>query len=160
MAALADDPTPPGRYPHDPSVSVPDLVDEAAGTHGLSTGAAAYYLQLLALPDPTDKRVLEWNGWSAATLRAARTALAATDLVVEARRERAGRSLFLPGGWLPLKAPNLPVEAWKQGLGLRLEGGPSGRVLVTVPVPDLFRTAWARVAGGDPPRYQSLSEAR
>jgi hypothetical protein len=161
LASVAADPTPPGRYPHDPTVSVADLVDEVATAHGLSTEAAGYYLQLLALPDPTDKRVLEWNGWNATKLRAARAALTATDLVVEAKRERAGRGLFLPGGWLPLKAPNLPIEAWKQGLGLGVDGTlPSGRVLVTVPVADLFRTAWARVVGGDPPRYQSLSEAR
>ncbi|GAA1741752.1 hypothetical protein [Luedemannella helvata] len=159
MAAIEAETLPAGRYPHDPTLTVPDLVEAVAAEYGLDADAAAYYLQLLALPDPTDKRVVEWNGWKAARLTAARKALTATDLVVEAKRERAGRSLFLPGGWLPLKAPDLPIEAWKTGFGA--DGSlPGGQVLVTTPVPQLFRAAWARVASGDRPRYQSLSEAR
>jgi len=159
--ALADDGTPAGRFPHDPTVSVPDLVEAVAGSYGLDPDAAAYYLQLLALPDPADKRVTAWNGWTPARLKAARAALLTQDLVVEAKRERAGRSVFLPGGWLPLSAPNLPVEAWKSGLHIGVNGNlPAGRVLVTTTVGDLFRAAWKRVTTGDAPRYQSLSEAR
>ncbi|GAA1799824.1 hypothetical protein GCM10009682_21850 [Luedemannella flava] len=159
MAALGNESLPAGRFPQDPTASVPDLVAAVASGYGLDTDAAAYYLQLLALPDPTDKRVAEWNGWKPARLAAARKALAATDLVVGARRERAGRSVFLPGGWLAVKAPDLPIEAWKTGLGA--DGSlPGGRILVTTTVPELFRAAWARVVAGDPPRYHSLSEAR
>jgi hypothetical protein len=159
--ALAPDGTPDGRFPHDPTVSVPDLVEAVAGSYGLDPDAAAYYLQLLALPDPADKRVTAWNGWTPARLKAARAALLTQDLVVEAKRERAGRSVFLPGGWLPLSAPNLPAEAWKSGLHIGVNGNlPAGRVLVTTTVGDLFRVAWERVTTGDAPRYQSLSEAR
>jgi hypothetical protein len=159
--ALAHDGTPAGRFPHDPTVSVPDLVEAAAGAYGLDPDAAAYYLQLLALPDPADKRVTAWNGWTPARLKAARAALLKQDLVVEAKRERAGRSAFLPGGWLPLSAPNLPAEAWKSGLHIGVDGSlPAGRVLVTTTVGDLFRAAWGRVTSGDAPRYQSLSETR
>ncbi|MFC7483525.1 hypothetical protein ACFQX7_30820 [Luedemannella flava] len=148
----------PGGSPG-PDGERPDLVAAVASGYGLDTDAAAYYLQLLALPDPTDKRVAEWNGWKPARLAAACKALAATDLVVGARRERAGRSVFLPGGWLAVKAPDLPIEAWKTGLGA--DGSlPGGRILVTTTVPELFRAAWARVVAGDPPRYHSLSEAR
>jgi hypothetical protein len=159
MAAIASDPTPVGRFPHDPRVCVPDLVEAVAAAHGLTPDLATYYLQLLALPDPTDKRVAEWNGWSTATLKVVKAALAGTDLVVEAKRERAGRTLFLPGGWLARKAPDLPVEAWKAGLPLGLDGSlPDGRVLVTTTVPALFRAAWQRVTDGDTPRYHALSE--
>jgi hypothetical protein len=49
--------TPSGAYPHDPRVSVLSTVDETATATGLETDAAAYYVQLLALPDPTDKAV-------------------------------------------------------------------------------------------------------
>jgi hypothetical protein len=161
VAAIAADPTPAGRFPHDPRVSVPDLVAAVAAAHGLDDDAAAYYLQLLALPDPTDRRVAEWNQWSTAALKAVRARLAATDLVVEAKRERAGRSLFLPGGWLALKSPDLPLEAWKAGLPLGLDGSlPGARVLVPTTVADLFRAAWQRVTDGDAPRYHSLSEKR
>ena len=45
----------------------------------------------------------------------------AGGLVVEAKRPRAGRSLFLPCGWLALKAPHLPVETWKAPL-LTMDG--------------------------------------
>ena len=83
------------------------------------------------------------------------------DLAVEAKRERAGRTAFLPGGWLPQPAPNLPAEAWKSGLGIGLDGSlPAGRVLVTTTVADLFRAAWGRISSGDVPRYQSLPETR
>ena len=54
--ALADDGTPAGRFPHDPTVSVPDLVEAVARAYPVDGDAAAYYLQLLALPDPTDKQ--------------------------------------------------------------------------------------------------------
>jgi len=161
IAAIPGDPTPPGRFPHDPRVSVPDLVEAAAAAYTLDSDAATYYLQLLALPDPTDRRVAEWNGWTPVTLRAAKTVLAATDLVVEAKRERAGRSLFLPGGWLPLKAPDLPVETWKTALGIGLDGTmPGRRVLVPSTVEMLFRAAWSRILAGDLPRYHTLSETR
>ncbi|GAA1799822.1 hypothetical protein GCM10009682_21840 [Luedemannella flava] len=159
MAAIESESLPAGRFAQDPTVSVPDLVGAVAAEYQLDADAAAYYLQLLALPDPTDKRVAEWNGWKPARLTAARKALLGTDLVVEAKRERAGRSVFLPGGWLALKAPDLPIEAWKTGLGA--DGSlPGGRVLVTSTVPELFRASWARVVAGDLPRYHSLSETR
>ncbi|MBC7267101.1 MAG: hypothetical protein H5T76_00065, partial [Streptomyces sp.] len=103
-------------YAQNPTVSVPGLVAEAAGAHGLGEDAAALYLQLLALPDPTDRNCARWTGWKPARMRRARAELAATGLVVEAKRARAGRTLFLPCGGLDLKAPALPVEVWKQDL--------------------------------------------
>ncbi|MEU4425596.1 hypothetical protein AB0F81_33665, partial [Actinoplanes sp. NPDC024001] len=140
--------------PRDPRVSAPGLVGEAGDRFGLDAAAAAYYLQLLALPDPTDKAVQSWNGWTATQLRKAREALVAAGLVVTAKRERAGRPVFLPGGWLPARAPMLPVEAWKQELYLH-----NGKQrVVTRSLPQLFAAAWARITAGDLPRYRDLEE--
>ncbi|MBV1850211.1 hypothetical protein [Catellatospora tritici] len=146
----------------DPSRSVPALVAEVAQTTGLTADAATLYLQLLALPDPTDRNVAAWTGWKPARLKAARAALAATDLVVDAKRPRAGRSLFLPGGWLALKAPHLPLETWKYGLLIGGAQGPGvlGVVLPIAPAPQLFDLAWTRVRQGDAPRFDELVTER
>ncbi|BCJ45942.1 hypothetical protein GCM10010168_56380 [Actinoplanes ianthinogenes] len=140
--------------PHDPRVSVPELVDQVRERFGLDTDAAAYYLQLLALPDPTDKAVPKWNGWKTAALRQAQTALTEAGLVVAAKRERAARPVFLPGGWQAAKAPRLPVETWK--LPLYRD---RGQVLfVPRSLPALFAAAWSRITAGDLPRYHDLTE--
>ncbi|MEU4693577.1 hypothetical protein [Actinoplanes sp. NPDC023714] len=154
-AAVATPPDASGD-PHDPRVAVPELVGEVAGQLGLDTDAAAYYLQLLALPDPTDANVQAWNGWKAAGLRNAREALLAAGLVVAAKRERAGRPVFLPGGWLAARTPMLPVETWKAEM---YEHAVQQR-LVTRSLPDQFAMAWSRVTGGDVPRYSTLEEQK
>ncbi|OIK23926.1 hypothetical protein [Streptomyces malaysiense] len=140
-------------YAQDPTVSVPALVAEVAGTHGLGEDAAALYLQLLALPDPTDRNRARWTGWRPARLKKARAELAATDLVVEARRPRAGRTLFLPCGWRDLSSPALPVETWKESL---YPVPPRRPAVPLLPVPELFARAWQRVRAGDPPAYEEL----
>ncbi|MEU8000351.1 hypothetical protein AB0B66_04145 [Catellatospora sp. NPDC049111] len=139
----------PMAYLQDPRVSVPDLVAAVAAAHGLAAEAAAYYLQLLALPDPTDANAARWLGVTTARLKPLRAALVAAGLVVEARRERASRTVFLRGGWLNLKAPALPLESSKAPLlGLRLDTAPPlGTALLGRPVADLFRDAWAARAG-------------
>ncbi|HZN19712.1 MAG TPA: hypothetical protein VFB84_16250 [Micromonosporaceae bacterium] len=148
-----------GQFLHDPSRCLPSLVAEVAGELRLSADAATVYLQLLALPDPTDRNVARWTGWKPARLTAARKELAASDLLVEAKRSRAGRSLFLPGGWLALKTPHPPVERWKIPLlTLDEDGSPTLGVVVPVaPLPRLFELAWQRVAGGDTPRFDELN---
>ncbi|MFG2517229.1 hypothetical protein [Streptomyces sp. NPDC048584] len=148
------DPEGPAGYAQDPALSVPGLVAEVAGAHGLSEDAAVLYLQLLALPDPTDRNRARWTGWKPARAKKARTELAATDLVVEAKRARAGRTLFLPCGWLELKSPALPVELWKRGLHPVEE---HARAVPLMPVPELFTRAWERVRAGDAPAYEELT---
>jgi hypothetical protein len=156
-AARAPEGTDPGRYFQDPTLSVPDLVAEVAARHGLGADAATLYLQLLALPDPTDANVTRWNGWTAARRKAAVAELAGTDLVLTAKRARAGRSLFLPGGWLGLSAPLVPLEEWKLPmLACDDKGRPRRPVVPLRPVADQFRLAWQRVLDGDPPRYTEL----
>ncbi|MFF3331745.1 hypothetical protein ACFYWX_19610 [Streptomyces sp. NPDC002888] len=154
--ALAAGTHPEGPVGHaqDPTVSAPALVGEVAASHGLSEDAAALYLQLLALPDPTDRNCARWTGWKPARLKKARAELAATDLVVEAKRPRAGRTLFLPCGWRDLKAPALPVETWKEGL-YPVTG--SSRPVPLLPVAELFTRAWDRVRSGDAPAYEELT---
>ncbi|WP_240926434.1 hypothetical protein [Streptomyces sp. JB150] len=141
-------------YAQDPAVSVPGLVAEVARAHGVGEDAAALYLQLLALPDPTDRNCARWTGWKPARMKKARTELAASALVVEAKRARAGRTLFLPCGWLDLKSPALPVEVWKQGL---YPVGTHARAVPLIPVPELFQRAWDRVRAGDAPAYEELT---
>lgn len=143
---------PPGIQ-QDPAYAVPELVAEVAKAHGIGEDAAVLYLQLLALPDPTDRHVARWTGWKPARLKKARAELAATDLVVEARRSRAGRTLFLPGGWNDLKNPALPLETWKDPLYTRSY---DNAVVPDSPVPDLFHRAWQRIQNGDAPGFEQL----
>ncbi|XUZ99499.1 hypothetical protein ACQ9ZG_30510 [Streptomyces araujoniae] len=147
----------PGHLPYypaqDPTRAVPELVAEAAGSLGLSADAAALYLMLLTLPDPTDRNCVRWTEWKPARVKKARAELAATDLVVEAKRSRAGRTLFLPCGWIERNAPALPLETWKEGL-YPVVG--SVRTMPHLPLPALFAAAWARVRGGDAPAFEEL----
>jgi hypothetical protein len=167
FAALLGDPGEPGGgaraadgtwWPQDPSRSVPDLVAEVAGAHGLGVDAAAVYLMLLAMPDPTDRDTATWTGWKPARLKAARAELAGTELVVEASRSRAGRSLFLPGPWLERGNGQAPIEGWKSALFDLAPDGTAG-LGVTVPfepVAGLYRRAWQRLRDGDRPRFDDL----
>jgi hypothetical protein len=87
-------------------------------------------------------------------------------LVLEAKRSRAGRSHFLPGGWEDLKAPHLPLESWKLPL-YQLPTHPPGfllrRVLSLRPLGATFELAWKRVLDGDVPAYdesKALGESK
>ncbi|MFI1888463.1 hypothetical protein [Streptomyces jumonjinensis] len=151
LLALVSADGPPGAAQH-PARSAPEQVASAAGRFGLSEDAAALYLMLLALPDPSDRNQAEWTGWKPARLKKARAELAAADLVVEAKRARAGRSLFLPGGWLEAKSPRLPLESWKSAL---LPGG-HGFTVPDTTVAELFRAAWRRVEDGDAPGFEEF----
>lgn len=166
FAALLDDPMKPDAgaaagetwWPQDPTRSVPDLVAEVAGEYGLGVDAAAVYLMLLAMPDPTDRNTAKWTGWKPTRLKAARAELAGTDLVIEASRSRAGRSLFLHGPWLERGGGQAPIEGWKVALFDLAPDGTAG-LGVTVPFEpagDLYRRAWQRIRDGDRPRFDNL----
>ena len=123
------------------------------------------YAQLLAVPDPTTAKVREWNGWTAARLKAASAELVARKLVLEAVRDRAGRSIFLPGEWAVLKPPWLPIESWKLAhlfeIDMKLNQlCPAGGPMVLRPFEDLFAAAWQRVVDGDGPRYEEVKRRR
>ncbi|MFK3978877.1 hypothetical protein ACI2K4_00725 [Micromonospora sp. NPDC050397] len=167
FAALLDDPGEPAGgartetgtwWPQDPTRSVPHLVAEVAEEHRLGVDAAAVYLMLLTMPDPTDRNTAKWTGWKPARLKAACTELAGTDLVIAASRSRAGRSLFLPGPWLERGSGQAPIEGWKVALFDLAPDGTSG-LGVTVPfepVAELYRRAWQRTREGDRPRFDNL----
>ncbi|WP_448320918.1 hypothetical protein [Streptomyces sp. CO7] len=151
---------PEGAYETDPRASAPKLVAEVTCRTGLSEDAAALYLQLLALPSPTDRNVRRWNGWTARQHREAAGELADRRLVVRDRRPRAGREVFLPGGWAPSGRPTWglrpppPLERWKVPL-LGAELSHEGKVTHLPPLPDtlpeLFGRAWRLVCDGDGP---------
>ncbi|MCA9139084.1 MAG: hypothetical protein KDB00_20065, partial [Planctomycetales bacterium] len=150
---------PDGTWEHNPIESVPDLVQEVSKRHKISEHAAMLYLQILALPDPTAKQVQTWNGWKAAEYKKATVELIGKELLVEAKRSRAGRDVFLPGGWEALKLPNLPVETWKLSMYGhdnidRLRGASAALLVCKRPVSAQFRFAYDRVRSGDAPRYE------
>ncbi|GAA4915063.1 hypothetical protein LX16_4243 [Stackebrandtia albiflava] len=140
---------PPGRYECDPRASVPELVDEVRSTLDLSEDAATLYLQLLTLLDPTDRHVRTWNDWTPARHKKAVAALLEAELVVAAKRSRAGRDVFLPGGWGTAKAPEVPSETWKDPMYPVFDSIPRS---VTRPLPELFAHAWRRHTSGEGPR--------
>ncbi|MEU0544906.1 hypothetical protein ABZ319_34045 [Nocardia sp. NPDC005978] len=153
LARLAAADLPPGGFEAYPAHTVPDLVDEVAATHGLSADAAALYLQLLTLKDPTDRNIRRWNGWKPPRHTAARDLLLARGLVIEDRRKKAGRTVFIGSRWVGkpgLELWKLPLHNLTEGWRDRIEGS-----RVTVPrraLPDLYRAAWDRVRTGDVPR--------
>ncbi|MEU0370277.1 hypothetical protein ABZ070_08440 [Streptomyces sp. NPDC006283] len=132
-------------WEQNPACSVPHLVEECATAYGLSEDAAALYLMLLALPDPTDRNVKAWTGWKTPRFKAAETELGASGRVLRAVRARAGRSLFLPGAWQKRKPPRLPIEVAKLGLLPLAREHRSTTHLASVPstpLPTLFTRAW------------------
>ncbi|GAA4800133.1 hypothetical protein FRX94_01555 [Corynebacterium canis] len=153
-----------GGDPHDPAVAAPEVLAEMSSELGISTDAARYYSQLLALMQPTDANIRSWNGWRKKDIDQAAAELVQRGLLLEATRSGAGRSYFLPGGWLSGSTGNKPVEVWKaphymlwQDSVVRpvLDGG-----LPLVPFKQLFEEVWERYAGGDTPGYEELKTTR
>ncbi len=142
-------------YAANPLISCPKLVNEVAQTQVLSQSAAALYLQKLTLAAPTSKNVQHWNGWSSKEYNSAVKELTEKQLLIEAKRARAGRSHFLPGAWVNLKSPHLPIERWKLSLYDLDDSGapPLGRILAPKPLNKMFAEAWAKVCAGDGPAF-------
>lgn len=155
--------TPLSGDPHDPRVSAPAVVAEIVEQRTPSKAAATYWLQLLALAEPTDANVRRWNGWKKKDLDAAAAELVAAELVVVGKRSRAGRSHFLPGGWHEADATMKPLEAWKVAAWGLTPPPHRSRIraqhrlyLPDAPPAKLFTDAWARVLAGDEPGYADL----
>lgn len=156
LAALAarvrETPLKEGEFEANPLLSAPKIVSAVKKTHGVSEDAAALYLQLLALAEPTDRAVRRFNGWTPKQHQGALAELVKKKLVVEGKRERAGREAFLPGGFGKGEGRNLPMEDWKKSFY------PDwlGRHLPLEPLHALFARAWKRVEGGDAPKYEKV----
>jgi hypothetical protein len=113
VARMLDASRPSGSYDANLAVSAPGVVASIATTHALSPDAALLYAESLAHACPTDAKLRLWNGWSAKQLERARTELTQKQLVTIGKRERSGRSHFLPGPWETLRAPLKPMESFK-----------------------------------------------
>jgi hypothetical protein len=161
MARIRDTPVPDGQWEQNPLLSTPKLVDKVAKKLGVPAEAAALYLQYLVLLWPTPKAIAEYNGWKPKQLADANAQLLKHELIVEAKRERAQRSHFLPGGWEALKSPHPPMESWKLALyGTRdSDGAPqpmNQRFLALAPFHAMFEAAWDRIENDDTPRYDEV----
>lgn len=155
MARIAGNTIPAGRHEADPGVSAPALLAEVASATGLSREAATLYLQVLALAEPTQKNVLAWNQWKPPVYKQAAAELVAAGRVVEGKRERAGREIFLSGAWDKGLGKSLPMERWKKPLYAADEGA-LPRTLPLVPLPEIFAAAYARVRSGDVPKLEEV----
>ena len=156
--------TPGDGWPQDPLASAPEILTDVQQTLDLSEDSARYWLQLLALHNPTDRHIHLWNDWTKTQRLEAATPLIEKGLVIEAKRPRAGRTLFLPGDWMQARSPHLPIEAWKAPL-YDLENAPKvkprwGVVIPTVPLPQLFTDAWGRYRDGDIPGREASAHER
>ncbi len=151
-ARVADTPVAAGEWEANPRLSAPKTVAAVKKAHGISDEAATLYLQLLALAEPTQKAVQKWNGWAPKVYGAAVTELAKKKLVVEGKRERAQREVFLPGGFSKGEGKNLPMEDWKRAFYPKT----FPRNLPTEPLHALFARAWKRVEGGDAPKFEKV----
>jgi hypothetical protein len=156
---------PKGDWPQNPLTTAARVVQAIQKKHKLAEDAAVLYAQVLALPDPTTANVCAWNGWQSARLKKASKELVDRKLVLEAVRARAGRSIFLPGEWMELKTPWLPIERWKlshlvEGKDKRAKVNPVGGPMVLRPFEDLFSAAWQRVLDGDVPRYEEVKRKK
>jgi len=142
-----------GNYETNAELSVPKLVAEVSKSLGVSSSAANAFLQILALPNPTTSNVKTWNGWTTGAYKKALAELVDKGVVMEAKRSRAGRTFFLDGPWLDLKAPHLPVEGWKKPFyGVEFNESFSLE-LPLESVPALFQRAWDRWKSGDKPKF-------
>ncbi len=153
-------PVPVGQYEANPFHSVPKLVAAVAAKFKVSEEAAGFYLQVLALPEPTTANIKTWNDWKPAAIKKAVAELAKKKLILEAKRARAGRNYFLPGGWQPADRPYLPIEIWKLSM-LGIDFGedlkmPFTRIVCPRPLHQQFEVAWQRVVDGDEPAYEEV----
>ncbi|MFC3850945.1 hypothetical protein ACFORJ_12325 [Corynebacterium hansenii] len=150
--------------PMDPANSAPDTVAAAMESLGIDENATRYFLQILALADPSDANVRAWNGWRKKDIDAAAGVLVDKGLLIEGRRAGAGRTRFLPGGWMEPGPGEKTMETWKAPLHLLWRDAKVRPVVPTspplVPLPSLYARAWERFAGGDVPGYGELSTER
>jgi hypothetical protein len=153
VARVRKTPVAAGAYELDPSASVPKLVAEAREALGVSDDAAALYLQMLALPSPTKKLVTQVTGWTSARYEKAATELSKKKWVIEGKRERSGRAVFLPGTWDKLQG--VAMEGYKLAL---FQSVAFDEPMLTVAPHEAYARAWARWKSGDRPGFEDVEK--
>lgn len=150
--------------PFDPCVSAPDVVAEVAQKLDVPEDSARYFLQILALIKPSDANIRVWNGWRKKNIDQAAAPLVDKGLLIEAKRAGAGRSRFLPGGWLEKDPESMPLEVWKVPHYLLWQAPKSRPIIKGCPpvqsLDRLFAEVWERYKSGDIPGYEELKTTR
>ncbi|ANE09283.1 hypothetical protein [Corynebacterium glutamicum] len=151
--------SPPG-HPFDPMVSAPEVVESVMSSLNVPQDAARYFLQVLTLTTPSDALVREWNAWQKKEIDQAAAPLTELGVLEVGKRPGAGRTRFLPGGWLDSIVSEKGMEVWKAPLYLLWEDARMRPVVKScpplVPMPQLFSRAWERYKSGDVPQFEEL----
>jgi hypothetical protein len=108
---------------------------------------------MLALPSPTKKLVTQVTGWSSARYEKAATELSKKKWVIEGKRERSGRAVFLPGTWDKLHG--VAMEGYKLGLFGSIA---FDEPMLTVAPHEAYARAWARWKSGDRPGFEDVEK--
>lgn len=151
-----------GTWVYNPLKTAAQTLQDVAEKLSLDQDQSLCYLQHLALPRPTRNNILKWNDWKPAYYKKICASLCERKLLLHAKRKRAGREYFLPGGWEDFKTIHTPIESWKLSLyGIHRDAG--GKVHMPLPVivplhtpTELFATAWQRFQDGDEPSYEEV----
>ncbi|MBW2735442.1 MAG: hypothetical protein JRH20_23910, partial [Deltaproteobacteria bacterium] len=159
IARSQSSPVDKDAYEADPRHSAPQAISGVMKLHKLSKDAAALYLQLATLFNPTDAMVCRFNGWNKKQLGTAGKELVEKKLVIEAKRAKAGRSLFIPSAWIT-KAQPKPFESWKDGHLSLLNDDGSGKerpfryFYELWPPHILYARVWERIQAGEGPGFE------
>ena len=156
VARIGKTPVPEGSYEGNPLLSAKATVKKLAAATGVDDEAAALYLQMLALPNPTKKQVLLFNGWKPAQYETAAATLVKKKLLIEGKRERAGRDVFLPGGW-EKKSRGISMETYKVPL---YEHVSFDEPTVFTAVHTLYARAEARWSAGEKPGFVDVTKRK
>lgn len=156
VARIGKTPVPEGSYEGNPLLSAKASVAKLAAATGVDDEAAALYLQMLALPNPTKKQVLLFNGWKPAQYETAAATLVKKKLLIEGKRERAGRDVFLPGGW-EKKSRGVSMETYKVPLYAHVS---FDEPTVFTAVHALYDRAAERWSAGEKPGFVDVTKRK
>lgn len=145
----------------DPLNSAPETAAQVQEKLSIGEAAARYFLQLLALANPTDADIKKINGWKKKDLDSVISELEQAELIVKGKRT--GRTAFLPGGWLDRSNTGPGMETWKAPHFLVWADTKCRPVIpgapLLVPYADQFADVWERYDSGDKPNYEELRTA-
>lgn len=154
VARIEKTPVEEGGYEMNPHQSAKKLVTTVSAELGVDEDAAALYLQMLTLPNPNKRLISQVNGWTPARYKKACDALVKKKLLIEGKRERAGRDVFLPGAW-EKNVGDVPMESYRA----KLYDVPRFEMpLLSAPAHEAFAAAWARWSAGDKPGFEDVEK--